>query len=265
MDYNEILCQAIDTIVATRISELQFDETVVCTIVDDSNRSNGEYMVTQNNQLKFKAYSENVHYLNDQQVYVHIPKDSTQKKLILGRYLEDTDKVPLEYVSPFQQVVQMGVNLAGGITGVKQLIANNNAPKGDKILLAKVTNLPKDNRIYNTFCLKADFKSYLSKWDVRSGNYGIEAELISYKDGKIFSKIVAQLDSEQDMFGNPYSYSMFYPQEQIFKISLTEDVTELNIYAYQKANFKHNDGINAELQDVPVASVANIFINNIET
>jgi hypothetical protein len=35
-EYNELLCQAIDTIVAARLSDLKFDRTVVCTITDTS-------------------------------------------------------------------------------------------------------------------------------------------------------------------------------------------------------------------------------------
>jgi hypothetical protein len=37
IDYNEILLKAIDTVVISRVSELSFDKTIVCTITDDSN------------------------------------------------------------------------------------------------------------------------------------------------------------------------------------------------------------------------------------
>ena len=57
-NYNDILCQAIDTIVQQRISNLSFDQTIICTIVDDTDAKNGHYVVTDKS-VRFDAYSEN--------------------------------------------------------------------------------------------------------------------------------------------------------------------------------------------------------------
>jgi hypothetical protein len=64
VDYNEILCQAIDTIVGKRIAEISYDQTIVCTIIDDSKKANGQYKVQSNDKFKFDAYCENTTYKN---------------------------------------------------------------------------------------------------------------------------------------------------------------------------------------------------------
>jgi hypothetical protein len=45
-EYNDTLCEAIDTLISARLSELRFDKTIVCTITDVSKRDSGEYTVT---------------------------------------------------------------------------------------------------------------------------------------------------------------------------------------------------------------------------
>ena len=50
-------------------SRSAFDETIVCTVVDDSNKKNGEYYVT-NGSTKFKVYSDTDKYRNNNQVRV---------------------------------------------------------------------------------------------------------------------------------------------------------------------------------------------------
>lgn len=88
MDYNEIICQAIDTIVQQRISQIKFDETIVCIVIDNARREQGRYTV-QYGSMVFEAYGENTTYEKNTQVYVLIPKgDYTQKKIIISKYIE---------------------------------------------------------------------------------------------------------------------------------------------------------------------------------
>jgi len=63
-DYNEIICEAIDTIVKQRLSEIKFDETILCTIIDNSKREFGCYRVQYGN-LSFEAFGENKTYKNN--------------------------------------------------------------------------------------------------------------------------------------------------------------------------------------------------------
>ena len=45
-DICEIICTAVDTIVSSKLKGLQYDITKLCTIVDDSQRNKGEYVVS---------------------------------------------------------------------------------------------------------------------------------------------------------------------------------------------------------------------------
>jgi hypothetical protein len=67
MDSNTItsnLFGAIDNIIHSRLKELQYDKTEICTIVDDSKAANGEYRVT-NGSVTYTAKSENDSYKKD--------------------------------------------------------------------------------------------------------------------------------------------------------------------------------------------------------
>lgn len=258
-DYNEVLCQAVDIIVNQRISELKFDETIVCTIIDNTNRENGEYVVTQNGQLKFKAYSEYTRYLNEEQVYIHIPKDSTQKRLILGRYINDLNNIHTERTRPSQTVVQLGPSITPSLRTPIALIANS--PQQSIYLTTIAVNPPPNIHMCDTLCIRANFKCLLDKYSIRSGSYGVRAALIAKNhEGVVTSQTFIQLDSAQDMFGNPYAYNDYNSQEQTYKISLPTNIIEIEFYAYQKADFKYGD----KFQQVPEALVPNIFIKDIE-
>jgi len=65
--------RAIDTIVKSRIANLDFDKTVICTITDDSDKDNGHYVVNDGS-ISFDAYSENTEYATNDSVYVTIPR-----------------------------------------------------------------------------------------------------------------------------------------------------------------------------------------------
>jgi hypothetical protein len=61
-DYLESLFQGIDIILEKRLDAVSFDTTIICTIVDDSNRKNGEYKVTDGS-VTYKAYSDLDNYV----------------------------------------------------------------------------------------------------------------------------------------------------------------------------------------------------------
>lgn len=86
-EYNEILCQAIDTIVKERLAQIKFDETISCVIVDNTERKKGKYRV-QYGSITFDAYGENTTYDINTTVYVLIPKgDYSQKKIIICKII----------------------------------------------------------------------------------------------------------------------------------------------------------------------------------
>ena len=256
MDYNEILCQAIDTIVAKRISEVSFDKTILCTITDNSKKENGEYTVTDGS-VSFQAFSESNKYQKGHQVYVQIPMGNyADKKIILGRYSSEGDEMPIAYVSPLDQIVPMSANYAEDLISYG-LIANST---NQVIPLLDNKEINEDTVNYDTLCVKADFKCLLQNYIIKSGNYGLSI-LLTTEDNQTIN---IELDCTQDMFGNPYAYTSYFTQSQAYKLNLTSNIKTIGAYFYQKANFTYNTGRDIEPQPVPVQDYENIFINNIE-
>ena len=110
----EELCGAISTIVSSALQDLSYDQTIICTIVDNSKSSNGEYRVTDGS-TEFVAKSENTSYQKDDQVRVSILKgDMAQEKFIIGKYVNSDSNVPITYMSPLDSVMKMTDNLFTG-------------------------------------------------------------------------------------------------------------------------------------------------------
>lgn len=96
-EISEQLFQAIDAIVTERIRVLQYDKTVVATIIDNSQALYGKYKVTTDDNITFNAYAEITTYPLKEKVYVRIPgNDYTKQKIITGRYIQEdrTNFVP---------------------------------------------------------------------------------------------------------------------------------------------------------------------------
>ncbi len=55
VDYGEKLCEAIGIVANGLLEDLKYDKTVLCTIIDDSKSSKGEYIVS-NGSANFTAY-----------------------------------------------------------------------------------------------------------------------------------------------------------------------------------------------------------------
>lgn len=95
--YTENLFQAIDTIIANRVSRLPYDQTIICEITNTDNAEYGKYLVKAYNQssgyndVSFTAYCDNSEYNVGDRVYVRIPAgDYTQQKVITGTYIAES-------------------------------------------------------------------------------------------------------------------------------------------------------------------------------
>jgi hypothetical protein len=90
-DYADILLKAMQTISESTVSQLSYDKTVICHIIDNSKADEGQYTVTDGSST-FYAYSDNTEYKKNEAVYVSIPQDDFSKtKLIVGKYIADED------------------------------------------------------------------------------------------------------------------------------------------------------------------------------
>ena len=253
MDYNEILCQAIDTIISQRISEIGFDKTIVCTIVDDSKKESGEYLVTDGS-LTFWASCDSDKYRNNHQVYVTVPMgDYSQKKVIIGRFSSEEDNYPLVYVSPLEKIVPIA-NLYSNKDSFG-LIANGAT---QATLLG---NFPYSCDINtDTVSISADFKCLLQDYLVTEGNYGLGVILTSTNNESAYF----ELDCKKDMFGNPYAYTAFLAQSQTYRLDFAGLINSIQIYFYQRGNFSHINNLGESETALTPLAYENIFVRNID-
>lgn len=170
----EQLFQSIDIILGQRLHDVNFDKTIICTIVDDSDKKNGCYIVSDGT-IKFKAYVSDSTYNKDDQVRVSIlGGDFNEKKFITGRYTGDEQSKPITYKSPLESIIPITGNLVEKTTHSKNkvngLVANGDIIKQEIWSIDLSSNSKfrdlQSNGIYNTLTMKADFKTILSKYDL---------------------------------------------------------------------------------------------------
>lgn len=228
---------AIDVILNQRLQDVSFDKTIICTIVDDSDKKNGHYIVTDGT-IKFDAYTSDASYRNDEQVRVSVLNgDLTEKKFISGKYVADEDSQPITYTPPLEGIVPITGNLVSNGNNVFSIRANGDTV--EKVIWSM--SLDDDsfrdlqsNGIYNTITLKADFKTLLSHYNLKSGNYGLRLDLLiqpTLGSSQRIRKYVA-LDSSE-MFGNPYAFSVYSPQAKKIDIVSTGIICEMVLWLYQ--------------------------------
>lgn len=267
-DYNEIWLEAMQMVVRAEISGLEFDRTVKCQIV--KKKEAGIYIVRESDTLTYEATIANNsdidQYEVDEWVYVLIPSgNSSNTKLIVGKYLRDTSESAIGYVPPLGSMLDMTDNILednnsnfGGNNAPTAGILANGYQVQDRFPLEnfKVKSLLKDennndtvihldnlneniahNHIYDTFGIKASFKTMFGNTDMITGNYGLIVYLY-HRDG---NPVALTLDSS-DMFGNPYNYMSYFTQSKKFDISQIGKIDAIGIYLYQGDNFYYNDG-----------------------
>lgn len=251
----ESMLKAVDIIATKRVDDKAYDSTIICTVVDNSDKKNGCYIVTDG-AIKFKAYSEVTTYRVDEQVRVTIPNgDYTQTKYIEGKYVVDNSMSPITYVSALDGVVKIG-DLTSDLTNSEGGLAANGSIEEIIIGYVDLSNKSKDlqeNSIYNTLFLQADFKSLLGNRKVSAGSYGLRLDC-QIRTEKEFSYITKSLylDSSE-MFGDPYSFVLFSTQSKKFSLKDFGIIDKITIYFYK--NFQSNDEINA---------IKDLFVKNIQ-
>lgn len=112
----ESICKAVDVILKKRLSELQFDKTVVATIIDTTTDNSGRYLI-QYQDIKFYAYALNgAKYKVGDVVYILTPENnSTRNRFILSHLgvvkaeepdpIEIDDELSLQSKNPVQNKI----------------------------------------------------------------------------------------------------------------------------------------------------------------
>ena len=272
----EQLFKAVDILVERRLEDVNFDRTIICTVVDDSDKKNGCYVVSDGT-IKFKAYTNDTSYKTDDQVRVSVLNgDFSEKKFISGRYTGDEESNPITYKSPLESIIPITGNLItntrySNSDGVNTLRANSKTTSLDIWSIDLSSDQAfrdlQSNGIYNTLTIKADFKTLMSHHDLIAGNYGLRLDLFiqpSLNSKQRIRKYIT-LDSSE-MMGNPYSFSIYSTQAKKVDIISTGIIAEMVLWIYQSVN---GDGsksrfITREGDEITPGKFDDILIKNIE-
>lgn len=269
MDYNEILLQAIDTVVGSRLQGLLFDKTVKAQIVEDL--GNGTYRVKENDAVKYLAIAEGAYSVNEW-VYVTIPQgDTSATKIIVGKYTDVLEAEPMVYVTELDSFMPL-TETAFSKESEYSLVANGSEEKdkrqyvqiGSTIILADSSNIRlKYNSAYNTIGLSCKFKTWFSDLEMLSGTYGLQVRIATH-DGQVY---IADLDSST-MFGDPYGYTTYFDQGCTIDISNLTTIDAVGIYLYQDNSFRYLKDGKIETYEFPQDGAvwfdSNIYVKDIK-
>lgn len=259
---SEDLFNAIKTIVDKSISKVSYDKTIVCTIEDNSKASEGEYTVSDGS-ASFTAYSEKTNYTQGASVYVIIPQGNYEnKKLIVGKYLGD-DNTPYVYTPPTENYVDMTGNIITTSPSFSLLMNDPDKKNTSSIELNNINLIG-----YNRLGVKVDFQTLVSANTIIAGHYGLVLVLNGIRNDGMDDKETIFFDTE-DMFGNPYNFIGATTQEKVFDISSYSEITDIEMYLYQNADFIDNQGQKIKYQITSLISGTNnlpdnLFASNIE-
>ena len=196
---SENLFQAVDVILSSRLSELEYDKTLVCTIESADNAKKGEYRVTDGSS-HFLAYSENTQYAVGAKVYVTVPNgDMGNQKIITGKYVASDEAEYFDYVSPLNNFIDITGNLID--TDISySLLAND--PDKTEIKLWELKGL--SFKQYERLGISAEFQTWLARLNAASGSYGLKLNIVAKNEQGHDVYTTLKLDAS-DMYGNPYN------------------------------------------------------------
>ena len=292
--YQDKLLEAMSIVSSQLISSIPYDKTIICTIVDDTEKDKGKYSVTSGDTT-FDAYSSDTKLKKDEVVYVTIPEGNyDNQKIIQGKKTSDTEK-PFVFTTPLDTMLDLTGNLLEGpkdnkdIYKVKkedgegfnkgELIANNlyttksvineetsqpeeviNAQTAQLIKLYERTGMREAG--YSRLGIKAGFMSWIP--EVVSGAYGLKITVKDILnttttdeqdvDTKVSEKTIL-LDASE-MYGNPYNFETYYEQEKVVSVSELNTITDIIVEFYQiGGSFYNVENDILTLQDATVTEL----------
>lgn len=284
LDYGELLCEAVDTIVTERLNGIAYDQTILCTVVDSSQKAKGIYTVS-NGTVRFEAYSTDINYRVNDNVYVQIPNNNwNEQKFIIAKKTKENENEAFIYNNPFATLVDITGNIINSEIPSNEsgLIANN--PNKESITLwtynmeeeairKQIGNPLAD---YTRLGIQASFQSWLNPFyidniahEVVKGEYGLRLRIKATKSRKVEeSETEYNYDlilNTEDMNGNPYGFESFYVQEKVFDISSLGKINSIALEFYQKTGtFTDSKGIAIPHLDFLGNSIMpNLFVKDI--
>lgn len=192
LDIAEQICLAVDEIVTERLRSINYDTTIVATIVDNTHAKD-YYYICSNGSSQFIAYSKDTTYEINESVQVTIPNnDYDQQKIIIGKYVSK-DAKPFVFTQPFSTIIDVSSNLINDNTEVISagLLANDNydvnvIPDENGKYPITTKEIPLWSKVFeegyadfNRLGIQGQFRSWLASLKPIAGNYGYRLEVLS--------------------------------------------------------------------------------------
>ena len=248
-DINEQICKAVDIIVSKKLESINFDSTIIATIVDNSEAEQYKY-ICSNGSSQFVAYAKETNYKINESVYVTIPNnDYDQQKIIIGKYVAK-DAKPYIFKQPFETIIDISGNLIQTNEIIAQsLLANNenvNEENYDEITLWQAT-FPEGYAGFDRLGLQAQFRSWIASYETSIGDYGLKLYISSDMGTAINKenplKVTEIKFSSLNMYGNPYNFQSYMEQEAVYDISELGNIYKMQLVFYQTPkSFKDKNG-----------------------
>lgn len=283
----DVVLEAVDTIVSNRIEQIATDKTVTATVAGCTNSLTGEYLVSYNGG-KLKAYAQEGNtYTQGQSVYVLIPEgDFTKKKNIVGVAQAAEDDNNISFVSSaISNYNLIGRNCLSDKNKVTPAGLRSYKKEDYKVLYKKDEDVsdskPKflsidtqelENNIKQAeaVLIEASFRTSLPREHklTKTGEYGITF-ILAFKDGDatddkgqaLVKKLSYTIDSNS-MTGSPLQYQSYFDQYQIFPVDVENFLYIDQIIFYCKDFVETTDPIQS--QDRPIGWGDDIFIKDVE-
>ena len=283
----DVVLEAVDTIVSNRIEQIATDKTVTATVAGCTNSLTGEYLVSYNGG-KLKAYAQEGNtYTQGQSVYVLIPEgDFTKKKNIVGVAQAAEDDNNISFVSSaISNYNLIGRNCLSdknkvtpaGLRSYKKedykvLYKKDEDVSGSKPKFLSIDTQELENNIKQAeaVLIEASFRTSLPREHklTKTGEYGITF-ILAFKDGDatddkgqaLVKKLSYTIDSNS-MTGSPLQYQSYFDQYQIFPVDVENFLYIDQIIFYCKDFVEATDPIQS--QDRPIGWGDDIFIKDVE-
>lgn len=251
--------EAIDTLISSRVSNLQFDKTVRATIKEVVNEGIGQYKVQYQNST-LTAYAQNdTKYRDGDQIYLRLPSNESTMNQIIGK----VSKMGTEYldvVSAVDRMTKVGSNIFQGDAAIHfnsyAGVQENNLLNDE--LTIDTENIKLNHQGQTNIILGVTAQTALPlEQQVAGGNYGIIVEAEYYDEQ--YSQNKAQhtvtrtyvLDVN-NMLGQPYKYTVPSDQTAIFEIDGNNLIRIKSVKAFCK-DFPHTKTTEAGYYDITLS------------
>ena len=253
------ILNAIDTLVNNRIDKIQADKTVVATIISCTNALTNEYKVSYNGGFLYAYAQEGDSYTQNASVYVLVPQgDFTQKKTIVGKTQNRDNDENISFVSSaINDYNLIGKNAVEDPNDIQPGKLNSYKDKSyclfyqrgqsGNYLNINIAELENDLKEAEAVLVEASFKTRLPKEHriSKTGEYGLEF-VLAFADrdkvdgnGNAAIKYLSYVIDSSNMTGNPFNFTSWFDQYNIYPIDLENFLYIESILGYAKG-FEEN-------------------------